>query len=129
MLDMALSSIGGLGVVHLNHATVGRAIQLSKDLWVITTISILDNSQHLYSIIFVLWIAWFAALIAVAVPGLRAASNEGSCFGKEGDIRRVGRRSFSLFSAISGLAAQVLTQIKPWRRDIQASASLAWQPR
>jgi hypothetical protein len=36
MLDMALSSIGGLGVVHLNHATVGRAIQLSKDLWVIT---------------------------------------------------------------------------------------------
>jgi hypothetical protein len=46
MLDMALSSIGGLGVLHLNHATVGRAIQLSKDLWVITR----ENSLLTYEV-------------------------------------------------------------------------------
>ena len=31
--------------VHLNHATVGRAIQLSKDLWVITTQFSIDRFQ------------------------------------------------------------------------------------
>jgi hypothetical protein len=45
MLDMALSSIGGRGVVHLNHATVGRAIQVSKDLWVITTLMYQRNRE------------------------------------------------------------------------------------